>query len=115
MTYTAATVPCNGCTTCCQGDLVFIHPEMGDKADDYQTMVVGDRLALAHKDNGDCIYLDRGVGCTIHDRAPAICLEFDCRRLLKLRGKARALVGKKILRAARRLKRRASVISGRSR
>ena len=29
--------------------------------------------------NGDCLYLGPG-GCTIHDRAPAICRAFGCRK-----------------------------------
>ena len=35
-------------------------------------------IMLAHKDNGDCIYLG-DTGCTIHDRKPRQCLEMDCR------------------------------------
>jgi hypothetical protein len=35
---------------------------------------------LNRKPNGDCIYLDDN-GCTIHDRAPKVCREFDCRTL----------------------------------
>lgn len=34
---------------------------------------------VKQKPNGDCFYLGEG-GCTIHDRAPAICRAFDCRR-----------------------------------
>jgi hypothetical protein len=34
---------------------------------------------LKHKDNGDCFYLDKN-GCTIHDRAPSVCRQFDCRQ-----------------------------------
>jgi hypothetical protein len=79
-------VPCNGCTACCQNDLLFLHPEMGDDAESYETMAAVNPLngrkglALKHKPEGGCIYLGEG-GCTIHDRAPAICREFDCRRL----------------------------------
>lgn len=80
-----ASVPCNGCTACCKNELLFLHPEMGDKEDSYETQpafnpVTGKRgVALKQKPNGDCIYLGN-TGCTIHDRAPAICKEFDCRR-----------------------------------
>ncbi len=39
---------------------------------------------LAHKPNGDCIYLD-DHGCRIHDRAPSLCRIADCRSIaLKL-------------------------------
>lgn len=84
-------VPCNGCTECCQKDLIILHPECGDDSEQYETMqtinpMTGKScLALAHKPEGNCIYLGED-GCTIHDRAPAICREFDCRRFyLKLR------------------------------
>jgi uncharacterized protein len=80
-----AVVPCNGCTACCQKDLLFLHPEMGDVEANYETEPAFNPLtgrwglALRHKANGECIYLGQG-GCTIHGRAPAICQEFDCRR-----------------------------------
>jgi hypothetical protein len=35
---------------------------------------------IAHKPNGDCIYLDE-QGCSIHDRAPSLCRSADCRSL----------------------------------
>lgn len=79
-------VPCNGCTLCCQNDLLILHPEMGDDPNAYETMrcvnpITGKpALALAHKKEGGCIYLGDN-GCTIHDKAPAICREFDCRKL----------------------------------
>lgn len=81
-----AKVPCDGCTACCQHELLFLHPELGDKPEDYLTQDIVDdngnvQKILQHKPNGDCIYLDRKTGCTIHERSPAICQEFDCRRL----------------------------------
>lgn len=78
------TVPCDGCTACCANDLLILHPEMGDDPADYQTQecinpVTGrPAIALAHKPEGGCVYLDSD-GCMIHERAPAICREFDCR------------------------------------
>lgn len=77
-------VPCNGCTACCRNDLLMLHPEMGDDPAQYETMearnpLTGELgLALKHKPEGGCIYLGK-TGCTIHERAPAICKEFDCR------------------------------------
>ena len=35
---------------------------------------------LAHKPNGECLYLDGG-GCGIHDRAPSMCRSADCRSI----------------------------------
>lgn len=72
-------VPCNGCTRCCEGDAVRLLP--GDDFGAYQTephpWLPGERM-LAHKDNGDCIYLGE-AGCTIHERRPQMCREMDCR------------------------------------
>ena len=79
-------VPCGACRACCRSDAVFLHPEMGDDPTLYQTVKTTHPLTgqsahmLAHKKNGECVYLGEG-GCTIHDRAPAICREFDCRRM----------------------------------
>lgn len=77
-------VPCNGCNLCCRGgDLVRILPE--DNENEYDTvkhLLFPDEKMLAHKENGDCIYL-RSYGCSIHDRKPQMCKEMDCRILNK--------------------------------
>ena len=81
-------VPCNGCTACCQHDLIFLHPAMGDIAESYDTVpavnpLTGESgLAIRHKPEGGCIYVGP-TGCTIHGRAPAICRVFDCRKLYR--------------------------------
>ena len=71
-------VPCNGCTLCCQGDAIRLEAE--DNAAEYITeshpFVPGARM-LAHKTNGECIYLNDD-GCTIHERAPSLCRIADC-------------------------------------
>lgn len=36
---------------------------------------------LAHKDNGDCVYLGP-TGCTIQHVKPQQCYEMDCRRIV---------------------------------
>lgn len=71
--------------------MLMLHPECGDVVADYDTVAVAHPLTgkasvmLRHQENGDCIYLDRESGCTIYERRPAICREFDCRRFyLKL-------------------------------
>lgn len=79
-------VPCGNCTACCQGDAIFLHPECGDDPKKYQTERYEGRTILAHAENGDCIYLDREKGCTIHAARPTICREMDCRELLKKLG-----------------------------
>lgn len=89
-----AVVQCNGCTVCCQGDAIFLHPECGDDARSYETEMYQGRHILKHKPNKDCIYLDRDTGCTIHHRKPTICRELNCAALVKNLGytKARKMV-----------------------
>lgn len=84
-------VPCNGCTICCQGyDAIRLLP--GDDPTQYETEP-HDRfpghLMLAHKENGDCVYLGSG-GCSIHDRKPKICQEMDCRNIARKLSKDQA-------------------------
>lgn len=100
-------VACGSCTSCCRGDAIFLHPECGDDTSRYETEKYRGRTILAHKDNGDCIYLDRDHGCTIHDRRPTICREMDCVVLLERLGEKRliAMGLKRIAYAARRLRR----------
>ena len=74
-------VPCNGCTLCCQGDAIRLTEE--DNPDEYLTEphpYISRALMLAHKSNGDCVYLVES-GCSIHDRAPSLCRSADCRSL----------------------------------
>jgi uncharacterized protein len=64
-----------------------ILPEKGDNAADYDTAMCftpGKEayLILNRHENGDCVYLGEN-GCTIHDRAPWVCREFDCRSIFK--------------------------------
>jgi Putative zinc- or iron-chelating domain len=70
---------CGTCTVCCQGDLIFLKP--GDDPSLYITAVSNGKRILAHKENGDCIYLDKG--CTIHSYRPIGCRELDCRKVYK--------------------------------
>jgi hypothetical protein len=78
-------VPCGSCQHCCTHEWIFLRPEEGDVAEIYETVDIISPAtglpakALAHKPNGDCIYLS-GSGCTIHGRHPAVCRAFDCRR-----------------------------------
>lgn len=74
-------VPCNGCTLCCQGDAVRLEPEDLDRG--YRTEPhpsIPGALMIAHAPNGHCTYLG-DQGCTIHDRAPALCRAADCRAI----------------------------------
>ena len=78
-------VPCNGCTLCCQSDMVRLLP--GDDPALYKTEpqpFAPGQLMLAHKrHNGDCVYLDREKGCTIHSWAPQQCKRMDCRNIAR--------------------------------
>jgi hypothetical protein len=72
-------VPCQGCRLCCQGDAVRLEEE--DLSRGYESEphpYIPGALMLAHKPNGDCVYLDEH-GCTIHGRAPSLCRAADCR------------------------------------
>ena len=78
---TAAEVPCNGCTLCCQRDAVRLEAE--DLRMDYRTEphpYVPGALMIAHKPGGECIYLN-ARGCSIHGRAPLMCRSADCRSI----------------------------------
>jgi len=97
---------CNGCVVCCQKDAVIIHPEKGDDIKDYRVEFFRGRFMLAHKKNGDCIYLDRLEGCTIYDRRPYVCGNLDCRVWLTLPSEISAMLQKRHFKAARGLKKR---------
>ncbi len=78
---TVKQVPCNGCKLCCQGDAIRL--EDADLNKGYRTEphpFIPGALMLAHKPNGDCVYLDEN-GCSIHDDAPSLCKVADCRSL----------------------------------
>ena len=62
----------------------MLSSEAGDVVELYDTEEVFDPTrnrpgkALAHKPNGDCVYLG-ARGCTIHSWRPSLCRAFDCR------------------------------------
>lgn len=74
-------VPCNGCTLCCKGDLIRLTEN--DNPEEYLTEPhprLPGALILAHKSNGDCVYLVEN-GCSIHGKAPELCRAADCRTI----------------------------------
>ena len=76
-----ADVPCNGCRLCCLGDAVRLLPD--DDPTKYQTEphpAIRGALMLAHKVNGDCVYLGAS-GCDIHADRPTMCRTMDCRNI----------------------------------
>lgn len=78
-------VPCNGCTACCRNEVLMLEPWNGDDVASYECELTPHPvsgalvIALKRKPNGDCHYLGP-TGCTIHERAPAQCRDFDCRK-----------------------------------
>ncbi len=103
-------VPCGPCRACCRRDAIVLHPELGDKIEDYECEEVlhpftGQTvMMLKRKPNGDCIYLEE-EGCIIHENSPAICQEFDCRLLAKnasrLAKNTKDLAGSAVLKAGK--------------
>ena len=95
-----ASVPCGKCRLCCQKEAIVLMPHEGDDIASYEHVMINvettpmlkvgavtlgmreqkELAILRQQPNGDCVYLDRKTGCTIHDRAPAMCKRFDCRK-----------------------------------
>jgi hypothetical protein len=76
-------VPCGGCKACCHRERIVLAPDETGYVTEpaLGPDVPGDARMLAHKPNGDCIYLGE-QGCTIWESAPRVCQAFDCRRWL---------------------------------
>jgi Fe-S-cluster containining protein len=86
---------CDGCRACCLWEQIWIRPEMGDDPSLYETVVDvadGGKIKIAKRENGgqSCRYLG-AKGCTIYDKRPFLCREFDCRAYMmdKLQGRNR--------------------------
>lgn len=75
-------VPRNGCVRCCQGEAVEVNRKFGDQVSSYHVERHEGTWILAHKPNGDCVYLGP-QGCTIWRRRPAVCRSFDCRTFVR--------------------------------
>lgn len=83
---TAVSVPCGGCTRCCQRDMVRLLP--ADDASQYQTEphpLKKGELMLAHKPDGSCVYVT-DTGCSIHGSQPLMCKQMDCRQIAAVFG-----------------------------
>jgi Fe-S-cluster containining protein len=110
----SVSVPCGACNLCCKNDAIIVHADLGDDVESYITeeSILGPEYRmLAHKDNGDCVYLS-DAGCSIHDRRPYKCRIFDCRQLLvnssrneRRRLIKKGMVNKEILARGRDLRR----------
>jgi len=74
------TVPCNTCNACCRFDGSMVKRPILLAREVYKsTRDAHDQRRIACKDNGDCVYLDRTTGCTIHAIRPQACRTWDCR------------------------------------
>ena len=97
-----AIVPCGTCHACCHSP-VAVSPEAGDDPSLYKLAISVDRTApnqhamvtLDRKPDGSCYALRNGR-CTIWDKRPRVCRNFDCRKMFVLHTKAerRELVAK---------------------
>lgn len=78
-------VPCGDCRLCCQQERIALLPEAGDDPSKYRSVPMPHPFTgqAGHRvetdEHGDCVYLGCN-GCSIYDRAPAICRYYDCRR-----------------------------------
>ena len=71
-----ADVACAGCVACCY-HRVDVHPSVDDVQHlDCETR--GDGLFLRKRADGGCIHLGE-TGCTVYERRPMSCRQFDCR------------------------------------
>ena len=100
MTEKERSVPCGSCRACCQREWIILDPVAGDVVELYETEDAIDpksgrpAKALAHKPDGDCVYLAPS-GCSIHGHRPHMCRIFDCRvhylNMAKMRERERRL------------------------
>lgn len=77
-------VQCNGCRACCIKQTVILLDEDEAHLEDFQysEAVYGGDLVirvLNHRSNGECVHLGPD-GCTIYDKRPVICRQYDCRK-----------------------------------
>jgi Fe-S-cluster containining protein len=77
---------CTMCGDCCTGapGVVWVNDEevaaisgyIGETQErflEWYTRMLGDRRSLVEKDNGDCIFFERGKGCTVYPVRPRQC------------------------------------------
>jgi len=97
-----AVLACGTCNACCYSP-VALRPERGDNPEAYQLALSHDTsapngltmLTLDRNPDGSCYALKDGR-CSIWPKRPAVCRNFDCRRLFWMYDKAqrRELIAK---------------------
>ena len=80
---TTADVPCGDCNACCHETSVFLEP---DEVDKYRCVQESDsdgqsQPRLERNEDESCVYLDEQGACSIYERRPKLCRNFDCRPL----------------------------------
>ena len=73
-TFKIGDVACGDCRMCCTNDTVVV------AGDEYGYELEPGTSHLARKADKTCIYLVDS-GCSIYERRPRICRDFDCRWL----------------------------------
>src|SRR4029077_2894926 len=80
-----ATVPCDGCTTCCHHGRIEVLPwlEIPEHLAHLDTEpdpdgCSPDSLKLKRRQDGACIHLGDN-GCTVYGHRPTVCRVYDCR------------------------------------
>jgi len=59
----------------------------GESPRDFDTVKDGQgNECIRNRDNGDCIYLRRGFGCTIWDKPPQVCYYHNCYKYVVVNG-----------------------------
>jgi len=56
--------------------------QRGENPREYDVIEQDGLHIIRELDNGDCVYLRRGFGCTIWDRAPQVCQQYNCAKLM---------------------------------
>lgn len=73
-------VPCGECNQCCITLTPYLTPEEFESGQYIWTLLTGPEntpcIAIPRTDRG-CIYYNNG--CTIYDKRPLACRQFDCR------------------------------------
>jgi Fe-S-cluster containining protein len=77
---------CTRCGACCTGapgyvwvdadEVAALAAHRGETPDEFSTRFVrkvGGRYSLIEKPGGDCIFWERGVGCTVYEARPVQC------------------------------------------
>lgn len=88
--FNGKNTPCNGCVMCCQGDAVGLYPQENMKYQSEKHCYFPGEKMLAHKPNGDCVYIEAD-GCQIHGYRPIKCQTMDCRIIFKMLSPSAAL------------------------